>query len=145
MPWAIPEAAAASGMDHGIDYTTQDVSAEVMRITGGGGVDLVFEHVGGELLQKGLESLKPSTGRVVTCGAHAQEVVPFDVIPFFRSEWTIIGSFVYTRDELEKVLDFAHRGLITPKVAGTYPLAETRAAMERMESRDFFGKLIVEI
>lgn len=139
------EAAAASGMDHGIDYTKQDIPVEVMRLTGERGVDLVFEHVGGELFQKALASLKPNTGRLVTCGAHAQEVVPFDVIPFFRSEWTVIGSFVYTREELEHVLDFARRGLITPKVAATYPLAETRAAMERMESRDFFGKLVLEV
>lgn len=137
-------AAEASGMDHGIDYTTQDVSEEVMRITGGAGVDLVFEHVGGDLFQKGLESVKPNTGRLVTCGAHAQEVVPFDVIPFFRAQWTIIGSFVYTREELEKVLDFAGRGLITPTVAATFPLADARAAMEKMESRDFFGKLVLE-
>jgi len=136
--------ATASGMDHGIDYTRQDVTGEVMRITGDAGVDLVFEHVGGDLFDKGLASVKPNTGRLVTCGAHAQEVVPFDIIPFFRAQWTIIGSFVYTREELEKVLDFARRGLITPKVAATYPLAEARAAMEKMESRDFFGKLILE-
>lgn len=139
------EAAAASGMDHGIDYTRQDIPAEVKRLTGDAGVDLVFEHVGGELFQKALESIKPNTGRVVTCGAHAQEVVPFDIIPFFRSEWTVIGSFVYTREELEKVLDFARRGLISPKVAATYPLEDTRAAMERMESREFFGKIVLEV
>jgi NADPH:quinone reductase-like Zn-dependent oxidoreductase len=138
-------AAAESGMDHGIDYTQQDIPVEVMKLTGEQGVDVVFEHVGGELFQKALASVKPNTGRLVTCGAHAQEVVPFDVIPFFRSEWTVIGSFVYTREELEKVLDFARRGLITPKVAATYPLAETRAAMERMESRDFFGKIVLEV
>lgn len=139
------EAAAASGMHHGIDYTKQDIPTEVKRLTGDAGVDLVFEHVGGELFQKALESIKSNTGRLVTCGAHAQEVVPFDIIPFFRSEWTVIGSFVYTREELEKVLDFARRGLISPKVAATYPLEDTRAAMERMESREFYGKIVLEV
>ena len=46
-------------MDAGIDYTTEDVPARVAEITGGRGVDLVFEHVGGELFQKALESLGP--------------------------------------------------------------------------------------
>ena len=44
-------------MDHGINHATQDVVAEVMRLTEDRGVDLVFEHVGGELFQKGLDSL----------------------------------------------------------------------------------------
>jgi len=71
-------------MDHGINHAKQDVVEEVMRLTGDKGVDLVFEHVGGELFQKGLDSLGKD-GRLVTCGAHAGEVVPFDIIPFFRS------------------------------------------------------------
>jgi NADPH:quinone reductase-like Zn-dependent oxidoreductase len=138
------EAAQALGMDVGINYSEQDIPETVMEITGGEGVDLVYEHVGGELFQKGMESLKPGgSGRMVTCGAHSGEVVPFDVIPFFRSQWSIIGSFVYSREEVEKVLDFARRGLIKPQVAETYSLSETRAAMERMESRDFFGKLVL--
>lgn len=138
------EAAKGLGMDVGIDYTEQDVTEAVMEITGGEGVDLVYEHVGGELFQKGIESLKPGgSGRMVTCGAHSGEVVPFDVIPFFRSQWTIIGSFVYSREEVDKVLDFARRGLIKPQVAETYPLSETCAATERMESCDFFGKLVL--
>ena len=113
-----------------------------MEITGGKGVDLVFEHVGGELFQKSLESLAPD-GRLVTCGAHAGEVVPFDIIPFFRSQHTIIGSFVYSREELERVLAMGARGQIQPLIADTFPLHETQAAMDKLESRDFFGKILV--
>ncbi len=103
--------AAELGMDAGIDYTVEDIPARVAELTGGKGVDLVFEHVGGTLFQKALESLAPD-GRLVTCGAHAGEVVSFDIIPFFRGQHTVIGSFVYTREELEKVLAFAARGLL---------------------------------
>ena len=67
-------AAAELGMDAGIDYTTEDIPARVAEITGGRGVDLVFEHVGGELFEKSLQSLAQD-GRLVTCGAHAGEVV----------------------------------------------------------------------
>jgi len=136
------ERAAELGMDAGIDYTAQDVPARVMELTEGNGVDLVFEHVGGELFQRALDSLAPD-GRIVTCGAHAGEVVPFDIIPFFRSQHAVIGSFVYTREELERVLKLARRGTIKPLVAATYPLEEVRAASEKLESRDFFGKILL--
>ena len=136
------EQAAENGMDVGIDYTSEDVPARVMEVTNGRGVDLVFEHVGGELFQKAIESLARD-GRLVTCGAHGGEVVPFDIIPFFRAQHTIIGSFVYDRDELEKVLDFAARGLLRPLVARIFPLAEVRDAFELLESRDFFGKILL--
>jgi NADPH:quinone reductase-like Zn-dependent oxidoreductase len=134
--------ATENGIDVGIDYTAEDVPARVMEITGGRGVDLVFEHVGGEHFKQAIESLAPD-GRLVTCGAHAGEVVPLDIIPFFRAQHTIIGSFVYKREELDKVLDFAARGLLKPLVAKTFPLTEVRAAFELLESREFFGKILL--
>jgi NADPH:quinone reductase-like Zn-dependent oxidoreductase len=134
--------AAKNGMDVGIDYTGEDVADRVREVTGGRGVDLVFEHVGGELFQRALDSLSRN-GRLVTCGAHAGEVVPFDIIPFFRAQHTIIGSFVYDREELDKVVDFAARGLLKPLVAKTFPLTEVRAAFELLESRDFYGKILL--
>ncbi len=136
------EQATALGLDVGVNYTTQDVVEEVMKATGGRGVDVVYEHVGGELFQAGLDSLSFG-GRLVTCGAHAQEVVDFDIIPFFRGQKSVIGSFVYEREEFEKVLALAERGQITPVVDSTFPLERAREAMERLESRDLFGKIVL--
>jgi NADPH:quinone reductase-like Zn-dependent oxidoreductase len=130
------------GMDHGINYSEQDVVEEVLRLTEGRGVDLVYEHVGGELFQQGLDSLSKD-GRLVTCGAHAGEVVPFDIIPFFRTQKRIIGSFVYTREEVETVLELARRRKITPLVYATWPLTQAREAMETMERREHFGKIVL--
>src|SRR4029077_12717014 len=107
------ERAAELGLDHGINHATQDVVAEVMRLTGDRGVDLVFEHVGGELFQKGLDSLGKD-GRLVICGGHSGEGVPFDIIPFSRLQRSVIGSFVYTRSEVEPCLELARRGKIMP-------------------------------
>jgi NADPH:quinone reductase-like Zn-dependent oxidoreductase len=131
------------GLDVGINHRTQDVVEEVMRATDGRGVDLVYEHVGGELFQKGLDSLAKD-GRMVICGGHSGEVVPFDIIPFFRTQKQIIGSFVYDRWEVEKVLDLAARGLVTPLVHRTFPLAQARDAMELMERREHFGKIVLK-
>jgi NADPH:quinone reductase-like Zn-dependent oxidoreductase len=135
--------ASELGMDVGINHRTQDVVAEVMRATDGLGVELVFEHVGGELFQKGLDSLAKD-GRLVICGGHSGEVVPFDIIPFFRGQKQVIGSFVYNRWEVEKVLDLAARGLIQPLVYATFPLDQAREAMETMERREHFGKIVLK-
>jgi NADPH:quinone reductase-like Zn-dependent oxidoreductase len=135
--------ASELGMDVGINHAMQDVVEEVMRATDGRGVDLVFEHVGGELFQKGLDSLAKD-GRLVICGGHSGEVVPFDIIPFFRSQKQVIGSFVYDRWEIEKVLDLAARGLIEPLVYKTFPLDEAKEAMETMERREHFGKIVLK-
>lgn len=130
------------GLDAGINHRTQDVVEEVMTITDGAGVDLVYEHVGGELFQKGLDSLSKD-GRLVICGGHAGEVVPFDIIPFFRTQKSVIGSFVYTRDEVEKVFALAARGTITPLVHTTFPLDRAAEAMDLMERREHFGKILL--
>jgi NADPH:quinone reductase-like Zn-dependent oxidoreductase len=135
--------AAELGMDHGINHKTQDVVEEVMRLTDGRGVDLVFEHVGGELFQNGLDSLAKD-GRLVICGGHSGEVVPFDIIPFFRGQKSVIGSFVYTREEVEKCLELARQGKITPLVYKTFPLEEAREAMATMERREHFGKIVLK-
>jgi NADPH:quinone reductase-like Zn-dependent oxidoreductase len=134
--------AAELGLDVGVNYTSADVVEEVMRATGGHGVDVVYEHVGGELFQSGLDSLAKD-GRLVVCGAHAGEVVPFDIIPFFRRQLQVIGSFVFDRYEVETCFDLIARGALEPQVAATFPLEEAAQAMELMESRDFFGKIVL--
>jgi NADPH:quinone reductase-like Zn-dependent oxidoreductase len=135
--------ASELGLDHAINHATQDVVAEVMRLTDDRGVDLVYEHVGGELFQKGLDSLAKD-GRMVICGGHSGEVVPFDIIPFFRMQRQIIGSFVYERVEVEACLELAAQGKITPLVHKTFPLEEAREAMATMERREHFGKILLK-
>jgi NADPH:quinone reductase-like Zn-dependent oxidoreductase len=134
--------AAELGLDAGVNYTKQDLVAEVMRLTDDRGVDLVYEHCGGELFQLGLDSLSKD-GRLVICGGHAGEVVPFDIIPFFRAQKSVIGSFVYTMAEVEVCLELARRGRIVPLVHQTFPLEGAKDAMNLMESREFFGKIVL--
>src|SRR4029453_3179702 len=93
------EKAKKLGLDVGIHYTSQDVVEEVLSHTGGDGVDVVYEHCGGALFQHGLDSLKKD-GRLVVCGAHSGEVVQFDIIPFFRRQLSVIGSFLFSPTQL---------------------------------------------
>jgi NADPH:quinone reductase-like Zn-dependent oxidoreductase len=134
--------ARALGMDIGINHTTEEVVERVLEATDGRGVDLVYEHVGGELFQKGLDSLTKD-GRLVICGGHSGEVVPFDIIPFFRTQRSVIGSFVYSRDEVARCFQLAARGRIEPLVHKTFPLDEAREAMAMMERREHFGKIVL--
>ncbi|MGL6280541.1 MAG: zinc-binding dehydrogenase [Gaiella sp.] len=136
------ERARELGMEVGIDYTSENVVERVLEATGGHGVDVVYEHVGGELFQHGLDSLAKD-GRLVICGGHGGEVVPFDIIPFFRRQLSVIGSFVFERSEVETCFELVARGELVPQVAATFPLEEAAAAMDLMESREFFGKIVL--
>jgi NADPH:quinone reductase-like Zn-dependent oxidoreductase len=136
------ERAAGLGLGVGIDHTTEDVPERVRAATGGDGVDLVFDHVGGEHFATGLESLAKG-GRVVICGGHAGEVVALDVIPFFRAEKRIIGAQSHTRAETERVLALAASGRVQAVVHETFPLHQTRAATELVERRENFGKVVI--
>ena len=55
----------------------------------------------------------------------------------------MIGSFVYDRHEVETCFDLVARGALKPQVAATFPLEDARRAMDLMESREFFGKIVL--
>jgi NADPH:quinone reductase-like Zn-dependent oxidoreductase len=135
------ERAKELGMDVGINHANEDVVARVMAITGSG-VDLVYEHAGGALFQKGLDSLKKD-GRLVICGAHSGEVVSLDLVPLFRTQRSIIGSVGYTKAEVETCFDLAARGRIKPLVHARFRLDQAKQAMELMERRQHFGKILL--
>jgi NADPH:quinone reductase-like Zn-dependent oxidoreductase len=130
------------GMDFGINRLDEDIAARVMEITDSRGVDLVFEHVGGEMFQASIDSMSKD-GRLVTCGGHAGEVVDFDIIPFFRAQKSVIGSFAYTREEADRCYALAARGAIKPLVHAAFPLEEAAEAMRMMERREQFGKIVL--
>ncbi len=136
--------ASELGMHVGINRLDENIPERVMEVTEDVGVDLVFEHVGGELFQASLDSMTKD-GRLVTCGGHAGEVVDFDIIPFFRTQKSVIGSFVYTREEVDRCYALAARGEITPLIHATFPLAEAADAMRMMERMEQFGKIVLTV
>ncbi|MBZ5625354.1 MAG: zinc-binding dehydrogenase [Acidobacteriia bacterium] len=132
------------GADHAIDHYRQDISAEVKRITGKRGVDVVVEHVGAATWPKSLESLAPS-GRLVTCGATTGFDARVDLRYLFSKQWSLLGSFMGTMGELHQVLKFVFRGQLKAVVDRVYPLSEIRAAHERVERKEQFGKVLVRL
>ena len=120
----------------------RDIAAEVRRITGKRGVDVVLEHVGTATWQKSMESLAPG-GRLVTCGATTGPEVNLDIRYLFSRQYSLLGSFMGTLGELHQALKFVFRKQIRPVVDRVYPLSEIRAAHERLENREQFGKVVV--
>ena len=130
------------GADHVVDHYSQDISAEVKRFTGKRGVDVVFEHVGAATWPKSLESLAPA-GRLVTCGNTTGWDVKLDLRFLFSKQWSLLGSFMGTLGELHAVLKFVFRKELKPVIDRVYPLSEIRAAHERLEHKEQFGKVLV--
>ncbi|MDR3699682.1 MAG: zinc-binding dehydrogenase [Candidatus Sulfopaludibacter sp.] len=130
------------GADFAIDHYRQDISAEVRKITAKKGADVVVEHVGIATWQKSLESLAPA-GRLVICGATTGYDARVDLRYLFSKQWSLLGSFMGPMGELHQVLKFVFRKQLKPIIDSVYPLSEIRAAHERLERKEQFGKVIV--
>jgi NADPH:quinone reductase-like Zn-dependent oxidoreductase len=136
------ERAKALGAHHLINYSRENFAERVLDLTGGQGVDVVMEHVGGEVFIRSLQCLKRN-GVIVTVGAHAGEVVPFDIIPFFRRELRLSGSKNASVLELRTVMGLVAEGKLKPVIHRTFPLAEAAEAHRVVESREIFGKVLL--
>lgn len=130
------------GADFVIDHYKQDISAEVRRITARRGVDIVFEHVGEATWSKSVESLAP-TGRLVTCGATTGYDVRVDLRFLFSKQQELLGSYMGSMGELHRVLDFVFRKQLKPVIDSVYALDDVRAAHERIERKEQFGKVVL--
>jgi len=136
------ERARQLGADHALDHYREDISAEVKKLTGKRGVDVVVEHVGVATWPKSLESLAPA-GRLVTCGATTGFDARLDLRFLFSKQWSLLGSFMGTMGELHQVLKFVFRKQLKPVVDRVYPLAEIQDAHRRLENKEQFGKVVV--
>ncbi len=136
------ETARQMGADIVIDYTQDDFASKVAEITDKRGVDVVFEHVGPSTFGKSLRSLAPQ-GTLVTCGATSGPTTEIDLRYVFSRELTIMGAKMGPRADLNTVARLVGEGKLKPIIDSTYPLSEARAAQEKMQSRDFFGKIVL--
>jgi NADPH:quinone reductase-like Zn-dependent oxidoreductase len=107
-------------------------------------VDVVVEHVGAATWNKSLQSLAPG-GRLVTCGATTGADVGVDLRYLFAKQWSLLGSFMGSMGELHQVLKFIFRGQLKPVIDRVYALEEIRAAHERLEKKEQFGKVVLRV
>jgi len=132
------------GADVVLNHRTQPVAREVRLQTGGRGADVVVEHVGEPTWEESLRSLARG-GRLVTCGATAGPKVVTDLRRVFWHQFTIMGSTMGNAAEYREIARQLGEGHLRPMVDRVYPLAQTRAAFERLEQGAQLGKVCVEI
>ena len=135
------EKAKAIGADHVINYKTERFETITRKLTNKKGVDVVFEHVGGEGFNGSLLVLKRG-GRLVTCGSTAGPSVTLNLMQLFQQQYKILGSFGATINNIRTSLDKMAKGL-TPVIDLEVPLAEFERGLARIESRQVFGKVVV--
>lgn len=130
------------GADMVFCYRDTPVAEAVADATDGRGVDAVIDTTGGPRFGEHIAAMAPD-GRLVTCGAHAGEVVPLDIVELFRHGHRILGFRVATPDEIRTSLAMALDGAITVPVDRTFPTAEAAAAHAYMDERRHVGKIVL--
>src|SRR3974390_1780790 len=135
------ETAKALGADHVINYKTERFEGVTRKLTSKKGVDVVFEHVGGEGFNASLLCLKRG-GRLVTCGSTAGPSVTINLMQLFQQQYKIFGSFGCSMRNIRDSLSKMAAG-ITPIIATEVPLSDFQHGLARIENRHVFGKVIV--
>jgi len=138
------EAARRLGADETINHASANVVAEVRRLTGGRGVDVVVDSVGERSWQDSLRAMRRG-GRLVICGATSGPMVSLDLRRLFWHQWSVLGSTSGNRREYGEVVRLAHQGQLWPIVDCVVPLAEWPVALQRMERGEQIGKLVLEV
>jgi len=141
------EKARALGADETINYREKNFVDEVRALTGKRGVDVVFEHTGGEVFAKSV-TLLGRGGRLVTCGSTTDYMANVDVRYVYSRQQTLMGSWMGWKHELEhlmKLFDAPDGRKLSPVIDSVFPLARAADAHRRMEARQNFGKIVLEI
>lgn len=134
--------ARSLGADETINYRTSDFVAEVRARTGKRGVDVVFEHVGGETFARSIKITR-NGGRIVTCGATSGFTPEVDLRHVFFRQIEILGSTMGSKGDLFEILEHVAAGRLRPVIHTVMPLAEAAAAHRLLEQRQAFGKVVL--
>jgi NADPH2:quinone reductase len=146
------ELSREAGASDVILYTEKDFAAEVKRLTGGKGVDVVYDSVGKTTFEGSLNCLRPR-GMLALFGASSGPVPPFDLIHLSSKGSLFITRptlwhYVATRAELEwrsgDVLGWAAKGELKLRTEHVYPLSEAAQAQTDLEDRKTTGKILLE-
>lgn len=139
------KAALDLGADEGINYRSQDLTAEARRITGGTGVNVVADNIGDpDTFPKALKSLG-FQGRLVTAGGHGGGDVSLDVKYLYLNFITIFGNPGDTPDNFRLALTVAAEGKLKVLIDKVLPLEEARRAHEIVEQRAGIGKVVLTL
>jgi NADPH:quinone reductase len=132
------------GADAGVNYRSQDLTAEVLRITAERGVNVVFENIGDpDLFPKAFAALSRH-GRLVTAGGHGGGIVPLDVNKLYHNQITIIGATGESPEDVRMSLQAAAAGRFKVVIDKVLPLAQAVQAHELVAERGGVGKVVLD-
>jgi NADPH:quinone reductase-like Zn-dependent oxidoreductase len=131
------------GADEAVNHDTEDVPARVKEITGGG-AHVVVEHVGEATWARSLNAARQE-GRVVVCGATSGPNPPAALHRIWWKQLVVLGSTMGTRVDFQGAYDLIAAGKAKPVVDEVFPLADARAAHERLEAGEQLGKIVLRI
>ncbi len=123
-------------------FDSADFSKSV-REASGGGVDVVFEHVGPATLGESMRSVV-NGGRVVLCGSTSGVKAEITMPRLFWGQIDLLGSTMGNVDEFSSVLEAMEEGL-KPVVDGVYPLSDVEDALKRLDAAEQFGKVVLSV
>ncbi len=148
------DAARRIGADHAIDYRQEDFVARVAEITGGRGVDVVLDMVGGDYVPRNLKCLAEE-GRHVSIAVQGGMQATIPIFDIMRRRLTLTGSTLRPRsvefktmvaDELHRsVWPFVAEGRLKPVIDSTYAFADAAESHRRMEGGGHVGKIVLRI
>jgi NADPH2:quinone reductase len=139
------------GMDHGINYATGDVVAEVLQVTDRKGVNLVVDPVGGRTLEASIAALA-YRGRISWVGRAGRDDRPPDIWPIMQRNASITGVFLgaemvvnqeRTHALVARLIDRVASGELRVVIDRSFPLADAADAHRYIESRQAFGRVIL--
>ena len=138
------EKAKELGADEVINYNTQDYAEEVKKITGGKGVDVVFDQIGASAWEKNIKCLG-NKGRILLVGVVGGVKADLMFGPLIMKDISVLGVTVFNapRSSLEKCLKLTLDKYIKTIIDKKFPLSETAAAHKHIENRAQFGKVII--
>jgi NADPH:quinone reductase-like Zn-dependent oxidoreductase len=137
------ERARELGADAVVNHVSGDVVAAVKEVTGGG-AHVVVDDVGEATWRRTLDAARPE-GRIVVCGATTGPNPPAALHRVWWKQLSILGSTMGTPEDFRGVYDLVAAGKVKPVIDRVIPLADARAAHERLESASQFGKIVLSI
>lgn len=138
------ERARALGADEVIDYTKEELEKRLAELTGGQGVDVVVDHVGAEFFPTAFGALAKG-GRYGVCGVTTGYDAKLHMGMLFSKQATLFGVFMGSQEEMRQAVAMLNRGVLKPVIDRTFPLAQAADAHRLMESRGFFGKIVLTV
>ena len=137
------ERASELGADATVNHANDDVVARVKEVTSGG-AHVVVDDVGEATWKRTLDAAR-AEARVVVCGATTGPNPPAGLHRVWWKQLSILGSTMGTPDDFQGAYDLIAAGRARPVVDRVFPLAEARAAHERLEAAEQLGKIVLSI